>query len=298
MCPSEGDGMTQHESDVIEKVRSAYDGLTPSQKRIAEGIVDDPEFVAFATVDKLANRLGVSASTIVRFAYRLGLEGYQDLQERVRVLVRSQMRGAADPKEADVTHLDGTVGHSLARDMEQLSRTIANLDPATVAEVVAVLASSRRIFVSGDITTYGVAHFFSLALDRARGETRLVRADGEGAGGIVDIGEGDAVVAFTFPPYSRKVLDVVNWAIERGATTIGVTDRAISPVGQRVEYVLPAMASGLGPQNTLVPALAVANAMLNALILAEPEKSLERYRSVNHILHSWGVYLLDAEDDA
>lgn len=287
------------DTDVIEKVRHEYDGLTPSQKRIAEGIVDDLEFVAFATVDKLAGKLGVSASTVVRFAYRLGLDGYQDLQERVREIVRSQMRSSTEAAESDATsHLDESpVGPSLARDLDQLVRTAGNLDAAVVQQVVEALADASRVYVSGDITSYSVAYFFSLALDRARGGTRLVRADGEGAGRVVDMGPDDALIAFTFPPYSRSVLQVVDLAVERGATTIGVTDRAISPVGQRVGFVLPALVSGLGPQNTLVPAMAVANALVNALILRDPDKAMERYRAVNHVLHGWNVYVLDAEDD-
>src|SRR5688572_4590921 len=90
---------TRSAADVIQSVRRSYDELTRSQKLIAEAIVEDPEFVAFATVDKMAARLGVSPSTVVRFTYRLGLTGYQDLQERVRTLVRSQMRSAS--AEAD-----------------------------------------------------------------------------------------------------------------------------------------------------------------------------------------------------
>ena len=85
---------TRTAADVIQSLRKSYDELTRSQKLIAEAIVEDPEFVAFATVDKMAAKLGVSPSTVVRFTYRLGLTGYQDLQERVRTLVRSQMRSA------------------------------------------------------------------------------------------------------------------------------------------------------------------------------------------------------------
>ena len=291
--------VSAQESDVRDKVRHEYDGLTPSQKRIAEGIVDDLEFVAFATVDKLASKLGVSASTVVRFAYRLGLDGYQDLQARIRSIVRSQMRSSAGAADDDfAAHLgESHAGASLGRDLDQLTRTVSNLDQAVIEQVVQILVSARRVFVSGDITSYSVAYFFSLALDRARGGTRLVRADGEGAGRVVDIGEDDAVIAFTFPPYSRSVLNVVDLAVERGAKTVGITDRAISPVGQRVEWVLPALVSGLGPQNTLVPAMAVANALVNALILSDLDGAMERYRAVNHVLHGWDVYVLDAEDD-
>ena len=286
-------------SDVIATVRHQYDGLTPSQKRIAEGIVDDLEFVAFATVDKMAAKLGVSPSTVVRFAYRLGLEGYHDLQARIRIIVRSQIRSSQDGSEIGaLAHLsDSPLGESVGRDLEQLTRTASGLDPVVFDQVVKALEGARRVFVSGDVTSYSVAYFFALALDRARGGTRLVRADGEGAGRVVDMDESDAVIAFTFPPYSRSVLKVVDLAVERGARTVGVTDRAISPVGQRVEFVLPTLVAGLGPQNTLVPAMAVANALVNGLILSDADKAMTRYGAVNHVLHDWDVYVLRAEDD-
>lgn len=285
--------------DVIETVRKQYDGLTQSQKRIAESIVDDPEFVAFATVDKLANRLGVSPSTIVRFAYKVGLDGYQDLQSRVRTLIRSQMRTPSDPaEEGNATrHLAETpFAASLERDVDHLLRTINALERESLERSVEVLASADRIFVTGDITSYSLAYYFALAANRARGNVHLVKADGEGAARLLDIGSDDAVLAFTFPPYSRTVVRVVEWAIENGATSIGVTDHAVSPVGRRVSIVLPAVTSGLGPQNTLVPGMAIGNALLNALILETEDRSLERYKSVNRLLGEWELFVLGVDD--
>jgi len=287
-------------SDVIETVRKQYDGLTQSQKRIAEAIIDDPEFVAFATVDKFGQRLGFSPSTIVRFAYRLGLDGYQDLQNRVRTLVRSQLRSAAESSEAGsvTSHLEGSgFGASFDNDLEHLRRTILSLDLKALEQAVEILDAAQRIFVSGDITSYSVAHFAALAINRARGNVYLVRADGEGASRLIEIGPDDAVLAFTFPPYSRNVLRVVEWATERGAATIGVTDHAVSPVGRLVSLVLPAVASGLGPQNTLVPAVAIANALINALALRGDDRAMGRYKAVNHLLGQWDLYLLGSDDD-
>lgn len=285
--------------DVIETVRRQYDGLTQSQKRIAESIVDDPEFVAFATVDKLANRLGVSPSTIVRFAYKVGLDGYQDLQARVRTLIRSQMRSQGEPAdERNATrHLaDTPFAASLERDVDHLLRTINSLEKESLERAVAVLASAKRIFVTGDITSYSLAYYFALAANRARGNVHLVKADGEGAARLVDIGSEDAVLAFTFPPYSKMVVRVVEWAIENGATSIGVTDHAVSPVGRRVSIVLPAVTSGLGPQNTLVPGMSIGNALLNALILETEDRSLDRYKSVNRLLGEWELFVLGADE--
>jgi DNA-binding MurR/RpiR family transcriptional regulator len=284
--------------DVIETVRQQYDGLTQSQKRIAEAIVDDPEFVAFATVDKLGHRLGVSPSTIVRFAYKVGLDGYQDLQDRVRTLVRSQMRGSGGPAaDGGTTHLgDTTYAASLGRDVDHLQRTIRGLDRATLDRAVSILSSADRIFVSGDITSYSVAYYTALAANRARGKVHLVKGDGEGAARLIEIGPDDALLAFTFPPYSKSVLRVVEWAIQQGATTIGVTDHAVSPAGRRVSLVLPAVTSGLGAQNTLVPAMAIANALLNALILQNDERSHARYQAVNRLLGEWDMYVLGEDE--
>lgn len=286
-------------TDVIETVRRQYDGLTQSQKRIAESIVDDPEFVAFATVDKLANRLNVSPSTIVRFAYKVGLDGYQDLQERVRTLIRSQMRSSADAQEEGLStaHLSDTAfAASLERDVDHLLRTITALDRESLETSVRVLAEAKRIFVAGDITSYSLAYYFALAANRALGNVHLVKADGEGAARLVEIDQDDALVVFTFPPYSKMVVKLVEWSIESGATTIGVTDHAVSPVGRRVSTVLPAVTSGLGPQNTLVPGMAIANALLNAVILETEERSLSRYKAVNRLLGKWDLFVLGADE--
>jgi DNA-binding MurR/RpiR family transcriptional regulator len=285
--------------DVIQAVRHAYDELTKSQKRIAEAIVDDPEFVAFATVDKMASRLDVSPSTVVRFTYRLGLTGYQDLQERVRTLVRSQMRSAtADVDELDLLgHLGDTAfRHSFEQDLDHLRRTIAGLDPAVLEEAIELLVSARRVLVAGDGTAYGVAHFLSLALDRTRGQTDLVRADGDSVGRLVDITSDDVMVAFTFPPYASTVLRAVRWANSRGVRVVGITDSPISPVGQLVDVVLPTLVSGIGPQNTLVAAMAVANALLNGVVLKIQDRALARYGTVGKLMDEWDNYVLRGED--
>jgi DNA-binding MurR/RpiR family transcriptional regulator len=287
-------------SDVIQAVRRTYDELTRSQKRIAEAIVDDPEFVAFATVDKMASRLDVSPSTVVRFTYRLGLTGYQDLQERVRLLVRSQMRSAsADVNEDQVlAHLGDTAyARSFGQDLDHIRRTIALLDAGVLDRAIDLLASARRVLVAGDGTAYGVAHFMSLALDRTRGQAILVRADGESVGRLVDIGPEDVMLAFTFPPYASTVLRSVQWANQRGVRVVGVTDSPISPVGQLVDVVLPTLVSGIGPQNTLVAAMAVANALLNGVVLKIQDRALERYGTVSKLMDEWDNYVLKSTDE-
>lgn len=292
--------MTTEVDDVAETVRSKYDKLTNSQKRIAETIIEDPEFVAFATVDKLASRLDVAASTVVRFAYKLGLDGYQDLQERVRRQIREQYRTVGKPDGATPTgHLGDTPYRaSLDRDLAHLLRTAKNLDRDVLDRAVAAIDEATHVYITGDLTSYCLAHFTAIAVGRAREQVRLVRADAEGTTALLEMGPDDVLLAFTFPPYSRNVLRVVEWAQRRRALTVGVTDAAISPVGQRVSIVLSATASGIGPQNTLVPGLAVANALVNGLISRNEEKSLERYRAIGALAGEWGLFVLGPDNGA
>jgi DNA-binding MurR/RpiR family transcriptional regulator len=287
------------DTDVISGLRRTFGELSQTQKRIAEVIVEDPEFVAFATVDKVAGRLGVSPSTVVRFAYRIGLNGYQDLQDRVRQVVRSQMRSRiVDGESASelTAHLgDTAIGRSLAHDAENLSRTIVNLNLADLDRAVTLLSGARRVFVVGTLTSYSVAFFLALALDRIRGDAYLMTGDERSAATIRSVEPTDVVVAITFPPYASSTLRAASAARARGATLIGITDTPISPVGQRVDVVLPALVSGITLQNSLVAATAVANALVNGVI-ARSEGALDRYREVLHLMDEWDQYVLKEDD--
>ncbi|BCI51786.1 RpiR family transcriptional regulator [Mycolicibacterium litorale] len=285
--------------DVTETVRGKYDKLTNSQKRIAETIIEDPEFVAFATVDKLATRLDVAASTVVRFAYKLGLDGYQDLQERIRQQIRNQYRAVGDAEGATTptSHLAGTsFQDSLDRDLAHLQRTARSLHRDVLAQAVTALADAEHVYITGDLTSYCLAHFTAIAVGRTRERVRLVQADAEGATALLEMGPDDVLLAYTFPPYSRNVLRVVESAVRRRTLTIGVTDAAISPVGQRVSIVLSAVASGIGPQNTLVSGMAVANALVNGLIQRDEAKSIERYKAVGALAADWDLFVLGPDN--
>jgi DNA-binding MurR/RpiR family transcriptional regulator len=152
------------------------------------------------------------------------------------------------------------------------------------------------VLVAGDGTAYGVAHFFALALDRTRGHVNLVGADGESVGRLVDIGPEDVVIAFTFAPYASTVLRAVRLANQRGVTVIGVTDSPISPVGQLVDVVLPTLVSGIGPQNTMVAAMSVANAILNGVVLRIQDRAQDRYGTISRLLDEWDNYVLKSTD--
>jgi DNA-binding MurR/RpiR family transcriptional regulator len=288
------------DTNVIQALRDSYDELTRSQKRIAEAIVEDPEFVAFATVDKMAGRLGVSPSTVVRFTYRLGLTGYQDLQERVRTLVRSQMRSsaAAADEHGVVAHLSETAyASSLEHDLSNLRQTAAGLERVQLDRAVDLIGDARRVLVVADGSAASVASYVTLVLGRTRGHVDEVQGGMASLGRLVDVEPDDAVIAITFPPYASTVLRAARWAKKQSASLIALTDSPVSPVGQIADVGLPVRVSGIGPHNTMVAAMAVANALLNQLYLRRQERAIERYAVITGLMDEWDLGVLKSDNE-
>jgi DNA-binding MurR/RpiR family transcriptional regulator len=282
--------------DVIEELRRRYDRLTESQRRIAEYIVEHSQAVAFATVDQMAAELDVNPSTIVRFTYRLGLNGFPDLQERMRQLVRGQLSRTGDPiGEGQVAnHLEGTTfGASLSSDWQNLHRTIAGLNADTLARAISILVRAHRVYVAAGFSTFPVAHYFALVLDRLRSDISLLASnDAFATSRFVEIASEDCVLAFTFPRYAAATHRIVMWAKEHKAKVIAVTDTPISAVGQVADIVLIAGSAGPGLQNSLVAPMAVANALLNGVAAAKGTTAHERYNRHDRLMHRWDAFIL------
>jgi DNA-binding MurR/RpiR family transcriptional regulator len=280
----------------MTELQRKYADLTQAQKRIAEAIVEDPEFVAFATVDKLSARLGIASSTIVRFAYRLGLDGYPELQERVRVLVRSRLRGADDgSNESSIAHLGATTAAtSLRHDLDNLRNTISELDAATLEKAIDVIVKARRVFFTGGLASGALAEYTAHTFNRLRGGAQVLGL-GDTAAEILGLTPEDALVVFSFPPYASQTLQILDAARKRGVVIVGITDSLISPLGN-VDVTLTARVSGVGPQNSLVAPVALINVLLNGVAAKSPG-SADRYQQIFGLLDEWNAFFLKGNAD-
>jgi DNA-binding MurR/RpiR family transcriptional regulator len=286
--------------DLIEELRRQYDRLTQSQKRIAEYVVEHSQEVAFSTVDQMAERLDVNPSTIVRFTYRLGLNGFTDLQERMQQLVRGQLSRTGDPisEKQAAGHLEGTsFGASMSHDWQNLHHTMAGLDTAAFDRATNVLARARRVYVVGGFSTFPIAHYFALELDGLRSNISLLASDDTFASArLAEIKPQDCVLAFTFPPYARATHHIAMWAKENKAKVIAVTNSSISALGRIGDIVLLADSAGIGGLNSMVAPMAVVNALLNGVAEAKGKSALQRYSRHDRWMHRWDAFLLKLGD--
>jgi DNA-binding MurR/RpiR family transcriptional regulator len=287
--------------DIIEELRRNYDRLTQSQKRIAEFIVGHPQTVAFSTVDQMAAKLDVNPSTVVRFTYRIGLNGFPDLQDRMRELVRGQLSRTGDPiaeRQGNGAHLAGTsFGASFSHDWRNLHRTIEGIDPDIFGRAIDLISRARRVYVTAGFSTFPVANYFGLILDRLRPDiTLLASSDAFANVRLAEIKSEDCVVAFTFPRYAASTHRIALWSKEQDAKVIAVTDSPISAVGQIADVLLLAASTGAGMQNSLVAPMAVANALLNGVLASRGTAALERYSQHDRLMNRWDSFLLKLDE--
>jgi DNA-binding MurR/RpiR family transcriptional regulator len=289
--------------NVIEELRLRYDLLTHSQKRIADYIVDHSQVIAFSTVDEMAARLGVNPSTIVRFCYRLGLNGFPGLQGRMRQVVRDQLLRAHEQIEAGASsaHFQGTTfGDSFVQDILNLQRTITGLtEEDDFNRAVDRLVAAGRIYVIADFCVFALAHYFGLVLSRVCPDVQTLAADG-GVSRVrlAEIASSDCLVAFTFPPYAHFTRRAALWARERKAAIIAITDTPISALGQIADAVLVAAPTGAGLQYSMVAPMAVANALLNGVTAAKGTAALDRYSHSDALFDEWNSFQLKSDPSA
>jgi DNA-binding MurR/RpiR family transcriptional regulator len=158
---------------------------------------------------------------------------------------------------------------------------------------VNILARARRAYVVAGFSTFPVAQYCALILDRLRSDVSLLASnDAFATPRLIEMKAEDCVLAFTFPRYASATHRIVMWAKENKAKIIAVTDSPISAVGQVADVVLLAASGGTGMQNSLVAPMAVANALLNGVAASKGTSALERYSRHDRLMNKWDAFLL------
>ncbi len=282
-------------ADVKQRLEQAFPGLSPQLRLAARFVLDRPDDVALNSMRQLASIAGVHPSTMVRLARAMDFPGYVDFREPFRQRLRGDGAGYVDRarhlqargRDADATAL---IGDMLAADLGNLRQSFADIGVDLLSESVAGLAAARRVYVVGLRSCYPAAFFFHYGWRMFEGKTVLL--DGRGgtfADELRAIGEGDAMLAISFRPYTREVVRAVSHAKDRGARILAITDSAVSPLARRADWPLIVSTDSPSFFHSVVPALAVVQALIALLAarggaaaldsLAESVDQLDSFRA-------------------
>ncbi|GAA3663393.1 MurR/RpiR family transcriptional regulator [Asaccharospora irregularis] len=277
---------------LISNIQSQYPRLSKGQKLIAQYILKNYDKVAFMTACKLGETVGVSESTVVRFANALGYSGYPKLQSALQELIKNKLTTVQRVDMAHEYSDDSTILNKVLKsDIDNIRGTLEEVDEIAFEEASNKLLNARKIYILGMRSSFVVAQYLGFYLDIILDSVHIIRMDmGDAFEQIVRISEDDVVVAISFPRYSKKSYQVVKYAKEKGAHVISLTDSLFAPVASIADNTLLVKSSMASFVDSLVPAFSVANALVISVGMKEKEDIKQHFDDLEQIWTKYSVY--------
>ena len=279
--------------DILSILKEKERSFSKGQRRIAQYITESYDKAAFMTANVLGKTVGISESTVVRFAVELGYDGYPSMQKALQEMVMNRLTATQRMEVTNDRIGDQDVLEMvLQSDIEKLRQTSETVDNAAFDAAVNAVLRAERVYVLGVRSAAPLASFLGYYLNYMFQNVHVVTASGasEMFEKIVGVNSRDAVVAFSFPRYSATTLKAAQYCRSTGATVIGVTDTKLSSLGQCSDHVLVAKSDMVSLVDSLVAPLSVVNALIVA-IAARKEKELSTtFQELEHIWSEYNVY--------
>ena len=284
--------LNDNSKDLMRLIQSRFPKLSKGQKLIAEYILKSYDKAAFMTAAKLGVSVGVSESTVVRFANELGFSGYPKLQKALQELIKNKLTTVQRLELSNDYISEGyALKGVLKADMENIRATLEKINYNTFEEVVKKIFGAKRIYIIGLRSSTALAEFLGFYLNIILQNVRTV---GNGISDIfeqmINLEEGDLVIGIGFPRYASRTIDALAFAQDRGADVVAITDSLLSPLASKADYSLIAQSNMASFVDSLVAPLSVINALIIAVGMREKQSITTTFNNLEAIWKEYNVY--------
>ena len=284
------------QQDILSKINENFSSMSKSHKVIAAFIIDHYDQAVFMTAAKLGETLGISESTVVRFASGLGYDGYPEFQKSLEDWVKNKLNSVQKigAKYGNSTQSE-ILTSVLNSDIEKIADTIQNLDSAAFESAVDSILEAKHVYIVGIRSCEPLADFLSFYLNMIRGDVMMIRTTSvsEMFEQMIRINDKDAIIGISFPRYSMRTLKAMEFASDRNAKVITITDSVHSPMNLYSSCNLLARSDMVSILDSLVAPLSVINALVVALCLKRPEEVKNNLITLEQAWNNYQVYLND-----
>ena len=272
--------------NLLTQINDRMSSFSKGQKLIANFITEHYDKAAFMTASKLGTTVGVSESTVVRFATELGYDGYPKMQKAMQEMIRDKLTSV---QRIEVTKsrigTSDIISNVLNKDTEKIRKTIEETSKEDFAKAVTSIARAKTIYIFAVRSAAALASFlgyyYSLIFENVKvisnyGETEIYEK-------LFRIDENDVIIGISFPRYSNAAVKAMTFAHRRGAKVIAITDSMTSPLCSLSDYVLIAKSDMASVVDSLVAPLSLINALIVATVLelgTEVENTFGRLESI------------------
>ena len=286
-------------NDLITKIQSELPGFSKGQKQIARFILEHYDKAAFMTASRLGVTVGVSESTVLRFATELGYDGYPHLQRALQEMIRNKLT-SVQRMEVAGDRMGGrdvlqTVLHA---DTDMIRVTLDEIDRDAFQGAVDALMGAKRIYILGVRSSSALASFLGFYFNLLFENVTLVHTNSvsEIFEQVLRVGPGDVLFGISFPRYSKRTLSAMKYARDRGARVIALTDSQLSPLARVADHVLLARSDMASFVDSLVAPLSVINALIVAVGMSRRDEIEQTFNKLERIWEEYDVYEKPEDD--
>lgn len=280
-------------TSLVEHIEAEMPKMSKGHKAIARFILSDYERAAYMTAAKIGEEAKVSESTVVRFTMELGYEGYPHfqrlLQEELKVKLTSVQRLNASKR---YTNDEQVLQSILESDISHLKSTLENIDPKAFSQAVETIVEAKRIFIMGLRSSSPLSSFLHFYFTLLFDDVRHIHSNSanEVFEQILPIGPGDVLIGISFPRYSMRTIQSMQYARERGAAVVAITDKSDTPLAQHADVALFATSDMASFVDSLVAPLSVINALIVALGIRKRDHIEQTFEALEHLWDEYKVY--------
>ena len=277
---------------LILHIQSQYTRFSKGQKLIAQYILKNYDKVAFMTACKLGEAVGVSESTVVRFANALGYSGYPKLQDALQEVIKNKLTTVQRVDMVKEFNDDSAILKKIVKsDMDNIKDTLEEIDEKAFEEAANRILKAKRIYIVGMRSSFTIAQYLGFYLGIILDSVHVIRTDmGDAFEQVVKINEDDVLIAISFPRYSKKSYQIVSYAKEKGAHIVSLTDSPFAPVASFTDNLLLVKSNMVSFVDSLVPALSIANALIVSVGMKEKEDIKQHFDDLEAIWEKYSVY--------
>lgn len=284
-------------ADILKTIENQKSTMSKGHRAIANYIIEHYDTAAFITASKLGDTVGVSESTVVRFACALGFDGYPELQKNLQKLIKTKLTNVQRMGLATGLSEEELIKWSLRTDITSLRHVKGVLDYQQVAKVAELIISSKQLYIMGFRSSAPLAQFFWYYVNYIVDNAQLASSGfSDVFGNLMHANEGDVVVAFSFPRYSSRTVDGAGFAKQNGAKIVAITDNEQSPLSEIADETLYVNTDMNLFVDSIVAPLSVINTLLLLIGMRKQEGLRQNFEMLEDLWSMHDVYKRKGND--
>ncbi len=280
-------------TDLLSYLSEKMPEFSKGQKKIAAYLIERFDKAAYITASRLGEAVGVSESTVVRFASEIGFEGYPQMQKALQEVSRNMLTAVQRMEVASSSiDADDVLNKVLHSDIEKIRKTLEEISKSDFDKAVDKIINAKQIYIIGTGSSSALAGFLTYYLNHIFDNIRVVNSSsiGDVFENILSIGEGDVLIGLSFPRYSNRTVKAMRYASDKKATVVAITDSASSPIAACAHHLLIARSDMASFVDSLVAPLSLINALIVSLGLRRKEEVSKKLQQLEALWQENEVY--------